>query len=132
MKIERVPCRAGAAGRRGAAQAAAVFLWVPALAACQSTPAEQVSWDNPATGLLVARESCGGCHQAGRTGESPNPDAPPFADIAGRPGLTAEALAAWLRDGHNYPVEMGFRLEPHQVDALVAYMVRLRSGDGPS
>ena len=35
--------------------------------------------------------------------------------------------AAFLRDSHNYPIEMGFRLEPHQVDSLVAYMVRWRA-----
>ena len=53
---------------------------------------------------------------------------PSFADIANRPGMTAEGFAAWLRDGHNYPVEMGFYLEPRQVDALAAYIIRLRAG----
>ena len=127
-----------------------------ALAACQSTPPDgSASPGNPATGLLIARDSCSGCHQTGRTGESPgprtpslaggdppvadapletagdspNPRAPSFADIANRPGMTAEGVAAWLRNGHNYPVEMGFYLEPRQVDALAAYIIRLRAGD---
>jgi hypothetical protein len=46
--------------------------------------------------------------------------------------MTEEALAGWLRDGHNYPVEMGFRLEPHQIDSLVAYMIRRRASELPS
>ena len=41
--------------------------------------------------------------------------------------MTPEALAAFLRDSHNYPVEMGFQLQPHQVDSLVAYMIRWRA-----
>lgn len=95
---------------------------------------EPQSSANPATGLLLARDSCGGCHQVGRNGTSPNPDAPPFAEIANRQGLTPQSLSSWLRDGHNYPTEMGFYLEPHQIDALVAYMIRLRttSIDSPS
>lgn len=96
------------------------------LAACESVPADEPS-ASAATGLIIAQDSCGRCHQVRRNGLSPDEDAPPFADIANREGRTAESLAAWLRDGHNYPTEMGFRLEPHQVDALVAYMIRLRS-----
>ena len=79
---------------------------------------------NASMGLLIARDKCSGCHQVGGPGDSPNPNAPPFGEIVNRPGVTPERLATWLRDGHNYPVEMGFRLEPHQVDSLVAYMVR--------
>jgi len=41
--------------------------------------------------------------------------------------MTPEALAGWLKNGHNYPTEMGFHLEPYQVDSLVAYMIRQRA-----
>lgn len=97
------------------------------LAACQSIPPDEQQAANPAQGLILARNSCSECHQVRRNGESPNPDAPPFATIANREGLTAEGLSTWLRDSHNYPVEMGLYLDQHQVDALVAYMIRLRS-----
>ena len=92
-------------------------------------PSDEQSSANPATGLIIAQNSCGSCHQVRRNGASPDADAPPFAGIANREGLTAERLSSWLRDGHNYPTEMGFHLEPHQIDALVAYMIRLRSDE---
>ena len=82
-------------------------------------------------GLIIARDRCAGCHQTGGAGESPNANAPTFGEIVNRPGVTPETLAAWLRDGHNYPLEMGFRLEPHQVDSLVAYMIRWRTEAAP-
>lgn len=94
------------------------------LAACATSepPAPDASM-----GLLIARDSCAGCHQIGGGGDSPNARAPTFREIASRPGMTPEALAAFLRDSHNYPVEMGFQLQPHQVDSLVAYMIRWRA-----
>jgi mono/diheme cytochrome c family protein len=82
-------------------------------------------------GLLIARDRCSGCHQTGGGGESPNPRAPTFGEIVDRPGMTAESLRAILRDSHNFPIEMGFQLEPHQVDSLVAYMVRWRAEGAP-
>ena len=99
-----------------------------ALAACATSepPAPSASM-----GLLIARDSCGSCHQTGGGGESPNPNAPTFGAIVNRPGMTPERLGAILRDSHNYPIEMGFRLEPHQVDSLVAYMVRWRAEGAP-
>ena len=95
--------------------------------ACQSVPADQRA-ANPAQGMLFAENSCSSCHAVGRNGASPNVNAPTFTSIASRPGVTAESLSSWLRDGHNYPVEMGFYLDQQKVDALAAYMVRLRSG----
>lgn len=98
-----------------------------ALAACQSVPDSPPYEPDPSIGMLIARDSCSGCHATGPNGESPNSRALPFREIAERPGLTPEALAAWLKDGHDYPVEMGFVLAPHQVDSLVAYMMRQQS-----
>ncbi len=97
-----------------------------ALAACQSVPNGPPFEPDPSIGMLIARDSCSGCHSTGPNGESPNSRALPFREIVDRPGLTPEALAAWLKDGHDYPVEMGFVLAPHQVDSLVAYMMRQR------
>ncbi len=98
-----------------------------ALAACETTGEAPYAPD-ASMGMLIARDSCAACHQTGLNGDSPNEDATPFHEVASRPGMTEESLAAWLRDGHNYPAEMNLRLEPHQVDSLVAYMLRLRSG----
>ena len=102
-----------------------------ALAACASMRVGEPPESDASMGLLIARDSCGSCHAIGGGGESPNPRATAIGEIASRPGMTPEALAAWLRDGHNYPVEMGFHLEPHQVDSLVAYMMRWRADGSP-
>jgi mono/diheme cytochrome c family protein len=109
---------------------AAICLGLPcfAVAAC-ATGVPPAS--DPSMGLLIARDSCAGCHQTGGGGESPNERAPAFREIASRPGMTPERLAAFLRDSHNYPVEMGFHLQPHQVDSLVAYMMRWRADGVP-
>lgn len=80
-------------------------------------------------GMIIARDDCASCHELFLDRESPNPNAPPFRAIVNRPGMTPETLAAWLKDGHNYPVEMGFYLEPHKVDSLVAYMIRQKMGE---
>lgn len=100
-----------------------------ALSAC-ATDGEPPA-PNASMGMLIARDPCAGCHATGGSGESPNPRAPTFTEIVNRPGVTPEVLAGWLRDGHNYPIEMGFRLEPHQVDSLVECMVRWRN-EGPA
>lgn len=103
-----------------------------ALAACATTPesaANEPPYEPSASmGMLIARQSCAECHQTGGTGESPNPQATAFREIANRRGITQETLTAWLTDGHNYPAEMGFDLEPHQVESLAAYMIRQQSG----
>ena len=38
-----------------------------------------------------------------------------------------EYVVEMLHSIFGYPVEMGFHLEPHQVDSLVAYMIRWRA-----
>ena len=101
-----------------------VPLMILALASCQSVPGDAPYQADPSMGMLIARDSCSSCHSTGLHGESPNPRAVPFREVINRPGLTPEALAAWLKDGHDYPAEMGFVLAPHQVDSLVAYMTQ--------
>ena len=105
----------------------AVLCLAVAVAACQPLPSAA-----PATsarhheGLAFAQGSCGGCHAVERYGDSPNPNAPPFARIVNQEGLTAQTLSSWLRDAHNYPEEMEFYLEGPEVDDLVTYMLTLR------
>lgn len=97
-----------------------------ALTACQSLAGKdrnESAEKHPA--LAFAQGACGGCHAVEHPGLSPNPEAPPFAAIVNRPGLTRQTLTAWLRDAHNYPEEMDFDLDPPQVEALVDYLLTL-------
>ena len=86
--------------------------------------------DIPSSQVLVfAQAACADCHAVEATDLSPNPNAPSFAAIANREGLTAQTLSAFLRDAHNYPEAMDFDLDPSQVDALTQYMLTLRDED---
>ena len=101
-----------------------------ALAACETVPDEKAPYEpSAAMGRLIARESCASCHEIFLSRESPNSRAPAFRDVINRPDMSPDMLATWLRSAHNYPVEMGVHLEPHQVDSLVAYMTELQSSD---
>lgn len=106
----------------------AIALTLAMLAGCATVPDGAPYRADASMGMLIARDSCSECHQTGLTGQSPNRLAPPFRDIANRPGLTQQALAAWLAGGHDYPAEMGFTLAPHQAQSLAAYMMRQRVG----
>lgn len=98
--------------------------------ACQTPPpAQPAAPAEVSPGQAFAQASCGGCHAAGLYGTSSSPNAPPFGAIANQEGLTAESLSTWLRGAHNYPSEMDFHLSDAQVDALVAYMLTLRTPD---
>ena len=77
-------------------------------------------------GLAFAHEHCAACHAVEANGTSPNPESPPFADIANRPGVTRETLAQFLRDSHNYPEAMNFRVEAERIRDLADYMLTLR------
>ena len=117
------------------------FLFLPtaalALAACQRTPVSSAAGAAPAApaapaaarGEALARSVCAGCHAIGRTGASPNPNAPPFVAVVNQPDVTAETLAAFLKDAHNYPREMEFSVHQGAVGDLVAYMLTLRDPD---
>ena len=98
-----------------------------AAAACQPLPpAGEGAAATPHPGLAFAQGSCGGCHAVERRSVSPNPNALPFAAIVNQQGVTANTLAAWLRNAHNYPAEMKVTLEGRKIDDLVAYMLTLR------
>ena len=94
---------------------------------CQPlSPAGTAAATGPHPGFAFARSACGGCHAVERQSVSPNPNAPPFAAVVNQEGLTANTLSSWLRNAHNYPDEMKFRLEGDKVDDLVGYMLTLR------
>lgn len=97
------------------------------LTACQKLPPPAPALSTAASeGQAFAQASCGGCHAVGRSGTSPNPNAPPFHVVVNHEGVTAETLSFWLSGAHNYPREMDFYLRRPEVDKLVAYMITLR------
>ncbi|MCO4055814.1 MAG: cytochrome c [Bosea sp.] len=76
-------------------------------------------------GREVARQHCARCHAIGRTGLSPNPQAPRFPLIAERyPG---NSPAPDLIDGVvvRHPGMPEFRLDEDATDGLVAYIRRI-------
>lgn len=83
------------------------------------TPAER-------RGQAIAQRRCSACHAVSRNGVSSNPEAPSFEDIANRSGLAPPTLRQFLRDSHNFPAVMNFRLEDEQVDDLSEYVLTLQ------
>lgn len=77
-------------------------------------------------GQAFAQAHCAQCHAITANGSSPNPEAPPWDDIANRPGLTAGTFASFLADAHNYPAAMDFTVEHRAIADLAAYMLTLR------
>ena len=77
-------------------------------------------------GRALAQANCARCHAIGRTGESPLPKAPPFRTLHRRYPVQnlAEAFAEGIRVAHPMPE---FRLEPNQIDDLIAYLQSLKS-----
>ena len=75
-------------------------------------------------GAELARAHCGRCHGLGRTGESPNPQAPPFRELARRYPLEnlEEALAEGISVGHEGVEMPEFQFAPEQIDDLLAFI----------
>lgn len=98
----------------------------PSTAATLSRPNEP---DSATTGLRLAEARCSGCHAVTPGQVSPNSDAPPFASIAQRSGLTQASASSWLRESHNFPDQMNFYLESEQAEALAGYLLTLREAE---
>lgn len=77
-------------------------------------------------GLAFAQTHCAACHGIAANTTSPNPESPPFEDIANREGLTRDTLRQFLRDSHNYPDAMDFTVKPRNIGDLAAYIVTLK------
>jgi cytochrome c len=73
-------------------------------------------------GESVLTTNCSRCHAVGRTGNSTQPQAPPFRTLGQRYPIEvlAEALAEGLSSGH--PDMPEFRFEIDDVDAILAYL----------
>lgn len=77
-------------------------------------------------GLGFAERRCAACHGITQNSSSPNPEAPPFEDIANRPGVKGSTLQQFLRDAHNYPEAMNFTIDAAEVKAIGEYMITLQ------
>ena len=69
--------------------------------------------------------NCARCHAIGRTGDNPLPIAPPFRTLHTHYPVEnlAEALAEGIMVGH--PTMPEFRLDPYQIENLIAYLKTL-------
>ena len=85
--------------------------------------------DGATAGLRLAEARCSGCHAVTPGQISPNSDAPPFASIAQRPGLTHSSASTWLSQSHNFPDQMNFYLESDQAEQLATYLLTLREAE---
>ena len=81
---------------------------------------------SPQRGLMFVQQHCAACHAVGPNASSPNPESPPFEDVANKPGLTVATLRQFLSDSHNYPQAMNFTVERARIRDIAAYMLTLR------
>lgn len=106
-------------------------LWAMAalltLAGCGSmadTPprAEPLTMADAAAGQRLAETHCAVCHSIGSGGASTHPNAPAFRTLSRRYSISAleESFAEGVLVGH--PDMPQFRLEPDEVEALIAYI----------
>lgn len=77
--------------------------------------------------LTFVQTNCGDCHSVVGNDYSPNPDAPTFAAIANREGLSERSLTDWLVSAHNYPSVMEFDLSPEQGEMIAQHMLSLQN-----
>lgn len=106
-----------------------------ALAACAQTsppsaaPAAGQS-ANVAEGQRLAEINCSRCHAIGTSGDSRHPMAPPFRTLSRDypVGALQEAFAEGILVGHRDMPE--FRLEPDQIDNLLAYIESVQERRG--
>jgi len=88
------------------------------LAAVQTTAAAP---DLKLGETLLTRD-CGKCHAIGRTGNSPNKEAPVFRTLGSRYPVESleEALGEGIMSGH--PDMPEFKFDADQVGAIIAYL----------
>ena len=93
-------------------------------AAARSAAARQAA--AAARGLAFAQDHCASCHGLTANSSSPNPEAPPWDDVANRTGTSVRTVAAFLTDAHSYPAAMDFTIGRAAARDLAAYMITLR------
>jgi len=102
-------------------------LFALALAFGVSALAHAQDFGRPQQGRAIAQGICAECHAVQKDGQrSPNPDAPPFATIAGTPGITQMALSAALQTSHR--TMPNIVLKSGEMADVIAYILSLRDG----
>jgi mono/diheme cytochrome c family protein len=79
---------------------------------------------DPGAGAAFAEEVCAKCHAIDLTGNSPEPTAPPFRDVANTPGISEMALTVWLTTSH--PTMPNIVLEKQDLDNVIAFILTLK------
>ena len=98
----------------------AVFILI-----ASATVGEAQERGDASKGRSFARKVCSECHAVLPSEPiSPNAKAPIFKAIANTPGMTATALAAWLRTSH--PTMPNLIIDPEDMDDVIAYILSLR------
>ena len=105
---------------RIAIAAAAMLLLAPAAAAA-----------DPKLGEALLMKNCGSCHAVGRTGDSPNKEAPAFRILGQRYPIESleEALGEGIVTGH--PDMPEFSFDTDQVGAIIAYLKSIQQPANP-
>ena len=103
----------------------AAILILIGLAACVAPDDPQASGEASglvAEGRQIALTNCAGCHAIDAASASTHAEAPPFRTLSERYPVStlAESLAEGIIVGH--PDMPEFRFEPHEVDALIAFL----------
>jgi cytochrome c len=96
---------------RGIIAATAVF------ALCAAAAAQDAG-----RGETLLRQNCGSCHAVGRTGDSPQKQAPAFRTLGQRYPIESleESLAEGILSGHADMPEFSF--EPEDVASIIKYL----------
>lgn len=90
-----------------------------------AAPALAQERGDPDRGLTYATANCIECHDVRRGHfDSPEPEAPPFQDIANDEGMTEIALYAFFRTAH--PSMPNLVVPPADIADLTAYLISMR------
>ncbi len=75
-------------------------------------------------GQAIVKSHCSRCHAIGPTGESPDPESPPFRMLSKKYPVQnfKEALAEGIIVGHEDQGMPPFAFSPSQVEAVIAYL----------
>lgn len=100
------------------------YLTTAAILAGLMTAGAARAQDDPQAGHALVEENCARCHAVEKTGDSPNPDAPPFRTFAEKWPLEnlEEALAEGIVVGHEGVEMPEFVFEPDQISDIIAYL----------